>query len=124
VSATLTGSIIASDNTANSNFGVGLSVSGSAIVAGAYGNNNGQGAAYVFIKPASGWSGSHSQTAKLTASDGKVQDAFGAGCSDQWEHNRGWRTEQERRTGGAYVFVELHPAGKYDRDRKAVSFQS
>jgi len=77
VNATPTGRINASDTMNNSNFGTALSVSGSTIVVGAYNINDGQGAAYVFVEPKSGWSGSHSQTAKLTASDGRRQNFFG-----------------------------------------------
>jgi hypothetical protein len=36
-----------------------------------------QGAAFVFVKPASGWAGPHTQTAALTASDPGRNDQFG-----------------------------------------------
>jgi hypothetical protein len=45
VNATPTGRINGSDTMTDSFFGTGLSVSGSTIVSGAYGNGNGQGAA-------------------------------------------------------------------------------
>ncbi len=106
VSASPTGSIIASDTTDNSNFGIGLSVSGSTIVVGAYGNNNGTGAAYVFVQPAAGWSGSHSQKAELTASDGKEQAVFGAAVAINGNTIVVGAPLKNNITGGAYVFVE------------------
>jgi hypothetical protein len=41
------------------------------------GSNIDQGAAYVFIKPAGGWSGDVTQSAKLGATDGAALDTFG-----------------------------------------------
>jgi trimeric autotransporter adhesin len=38
----------------------------------------GQGAAYVFVEPSGGWTGSLNETAELTASDGLQEDNFGA----------------------------------------------
>ena len=75
--ATLT----ASDGALYSYFGHSIAISGSTIVVGAceasIGGNKAQGAAYVFNQPASGWSGSLTQTAELTASDGRVNGLFG-----------------------------------------------
>jgi len=60
--------------------GISISISGDTVVVGAQNatvnGNAGQGAAYVFVKPTSGW-GNMTQTAKLTASDGKAGDGFG-----------------------------------------------
>jgi hypothetical protein len=42
------------------------------------GVNTQRGAAYVFVKPASGWAGSVTQTAELTASDPGKRDEFGS----------------------------------------------
>ena len=41
------------------------------------GNNVNQGSAYVFVEPPGGWSGTITQSAKLTASDGASDDIFG-----------------------------------------------
>jgi hypothetical protein len=106
VNATPTGSIIASDTTSYNYFGTGLCVSGSTIVAGASGNNNGQGAAYVFVEPAAGWSGSHSEKAKLTAADGRVQDALGAAVAFNGNTIVAGAQKKNNSSGGAYVFVE------------------
>src|SRR4029077_13744406 len=63
-------------------FGASVSISGNTIVVGAPQNYdvcapNGAGAAYVFVEPAAGWSGTLTEPAKLTASDGVTGDALG-----------------------------------------------
>jgi len=76
---TETARLTASDEQKNDGFGT-PGISGNTIVAGSpYATVNGnadQGAAYVFVKPASGWK-STTETAKLTASDGASYDLFG-----------------------------------------------
>jgi hypothetical protein len=65
-------------------FGNAVSISGNAVVVGApcggFNGCAGPGEAYVFIKPASGWT-SMTETARLTASDGQVGDFLGWGVS-------------------------------------------
>lgn len=67
-------------------FGTSVAISGNVIVVGAANASNqrdpaaGPGAAYVFVKPASGWT-DMTETAKLTASDGQPGDAFGNSVS-------------------------------------------
>ena len=75
--ATETAKLMASDATAVHYFGHSVSVSGATIVVGAYGDDSGSGAAYVFEKPVWGWT----ETAKLTASDRAPGDVFGASVS-------------------------------------------
>ena len=80
--ATQVAKLLASDGVAGDVFGGSVAISGSTIVVGAWkaeiGSNTGQGAAYVFVEPASGgWSGTMNETAKLTSSDGAAYDAFG-----------------------------------------------
>src|SRR5205814_1320992 len=74
--ATQTAKLTASDGAANDFFGNSVAVSGDTVVAGADGKDLDQGAAYVFVKPTSGWT-SATQTAKLTASDGAANAFFG-----------------------------------------------
>jgi FG-GAP repeat len=105
VSTTPTGSIIASDTASYDYFGSALAVSGSTIVAGAY-NNDSVGAAYVFIEPETGWGGSHGQKAKLTASDGRAQDGFGAAVAINGNTIVSGAQKRNNDTGLAYVFVE------------------
>ena len=71
-------------------FGTSVAISGNTIVVGAanasneYGRSGAQtqgpGAAYIFVKPASGWK-DMTETAKITASDGVGGDAFGYNVS-------------------------------------------
>ncbi len=76
--------LTASDGTNYDFFGFSLNISGDVIVIGAYGdddNGSNSGSAYVFVKPASGWA-DMTQTAKLTASDGAIDDFFGYSVSN------------------------------------------
>jgi hypothetical protein len=61
--------------------GFAVAISGDTIVAGSpahtVGSNSQQGAAYVFVKPAGGWTTMTSPTAELTAADGLAGDNFG-----------------------------------------------
>lgn len=72
--------LTASDGEANGQFGYSVSIDGSTLVVGAWdetiNGNERQGAAYVFVKPPSGWA-NMTQTAKLTASDGGARDQLG-----------------------------------------------
>jgi hypothetical protein len=77
--------LTASDGAANDFFGISVAISGDTAVVGSYqtdvGSNVDQGAAYVFVKPASGWGGALPETVKLTASDGASADWFGYSVS-------------------------------------------
>ena len=72
--------LLASDGALGDNFGQSVAVSGDTAVVGAFLNDDqgvDSGSAYVFEKPAGGWSGTLSQAAKLLASDGAGQDLLG-----------------------------------------------
>ncbi|MCB0213211.1 MAG: FG-GAP repeat protein [Anaerolineae bacterium] len=73
---TETAKLIASDGTAGDLFSFAVAIRDDTIVAGAVGDNSSQGAAYVFVKPNGGWSGTLTETAKVTAADGGGGDAF------------------------------------------------
>jgi autotransporter-associated beta strand protein len=79
-----TAELTASDGVSSDWFGNAVSTSGNTVVVGApgttVGGNGGQGAAYVFTGPGSGWA-DMTQTAKLTASDGAAGDGFGSAVS-------------------------------------------
>jgi len=97
--------LIVSGGTAGDGFGQSVAISGDAIVVGAPGADALQGAAYVFVKPARGWSGTLTQSAKLTASDATPQGVFGSVVAASGDNivvapdaNSGQRT--------AYVFVK------------------
>jgi hypothetical protein len=72
--------LTASDGDAHEAFGIAVAISGDTIVSGAdlhtVGKSVGQGAAYVFVKPASGWKAA-SQTATLTDEQGEAGELLG-----------------------------------------------
>ena len=94
-------------------FGDSVSISGNTVVVGAYdatvGGNSGQGAAYVFTEPGSGWA-SMTQTAKLTASDGAAGDYLGDSVSISGDTvvvgARNATVGGNSGQGAAYVFTE------------------
>ncbi len=79
---TQSATLIASGSAAGDGFGSSVAINGDTIVVGApkaiLGTNAGQGLAYVFTKPITGWSGTRTQTAALVASDGAAGDGFGS----------------------------------------------
>ena len=110
---TQTAKLIASNGATNDWLGSSVTISGDTIVVGAsaadIGSNASQGAAFVFVKPATGWA-NMTQTAKLIASDGVTGDCFGLSVAIDSgtvvvgaQNNKiGSNTEQ----GAAYVFVK------------------
>src|SRR5450631_3135441 len=99
--------LTASDGAAGNAIGTAVAISGNAVVVGApdetINGNTYQGAAYVFVKPANGWS-NLTQVAKLTASDNS--QLFGAAVAISgdtiavgapWSNNFG---------GTVYVFTK------------------
>lgn len=103
--------LLASDAAANGAFGVGMSISGDTVVAGAYqDDDNGlnSGSAYVFVKPAGGWSGGTlNEAAKLLASDGAAGDSAGFSVSisgDTVVVSAHGDDDKGDRSGSAYVF--------------------
>jgi trimeric autotransporter adhesin len=73
--------LTASDAAIYGSFGYSVAISGDTVVVGApIANENGAvplSAAYVFVRPASGWSGNITERAKLTSSDERSGDQFG-----------------------------------------------
>jgi hypothetical protein len=65
-----------SDSQPSDLFASSVALSGGIVVAGAPGFNNQTGASYVFVKPATGWT-NMTETAKLTASNGGIDNFFG-----------------------------------------------
>src|SRR5215471_10837501 len=65
-----TAKLTASDSQLLNYMGASVAIAGNTIVAGSWGHNNFQGAAYVFSMPQGGWA-DMTQTAQLTASAGK-----------------------------------------------------
>jgi hypothetical protein len=75
-SVPVTAELTAADGAPGDALGASVAVSGNTVIAGAPTSMQ-PGAAYVFVMPASGWAGVHTQTAKLTAGDGAAFDALG-----------------------------------------------
>jgi hypothetical protein len=102
-------------------FGTSVAISGNAIIVGAANASNldhrnrdwqnqapqsqGPGAAYIFVKPASGWK-NMTETAKLTASDGADGDAFGYNVSISGNTAAAGALFAHSGAGAAYVFVK------------------
>jgi hypothetical protein len=96
--------LVTSDGAAGDNFGLFISLDGDTALISATGDENIQGAAYVFTKNDTTWN----QQAKLTAADGSAQEYFGQnvcvventaliGCP--WDNDAGVRS------GSSYVFT-------------------
>ena len=79
--ATPAAELTASDGASGDELGASVAIDGDTVVAGAPGHtvasNAGQGAAYVFTKPAGGWQDA-TQTAELTSAGGASGDALGS----------------------------------------------
>jgi FG-GAP repeat len=102
-------------------FGTSVSINCNTIVVGAANASNldrysrqtqGPGAAYVFVKPASGWT-NMTETAKLTARDGVGGDAFGYGVSISGNTTAVGALFAHGGACAAYVFVK--PAGGWSK---------
>jgi hypothetical protein len=108
-----TAELTSSDGGPGDQFGWSVAVSGSTVVVGApfhtVGLNLGQGAAYVFVEPANGWT-SMTQTAELVASNGAANAFFGTSVAISGNTivvGAGGTTVQGNpRQGSAYVFAE------------------
>ena len=104
--------LTASDGAARDDFGLSVAVDGDTVVVGAIGdddNGSNSGSAYVFTKPAAGWTTTSSFTAKLTASDGAAGDYFGVSVAvygDTVVVGAGWDDDQGEDSGSAYVFTK------------------
>jgi len=101
--------LTASDGQFDDSLGESVFISGNTVVAGArnakIGGNLQQGAAYVFVKPASGWS-NMTQVAKLTASDGAALDEFGFAVAISGNTIIVGAPNAAKTAGAAYVFVK------------------
>jgi hypothetical protein len=101
--------LTSSDGQAHDRFGFSVAVSGDTVVVGlSSADGSGHNAAYVFVKPSTGWA-NMTETAELTPSNGESRDGFGYAVAVSGKtivvaapsRNVGERTE-----GAAYVFVE------------------
>ena len=113
--------LLAGDGAQWDHFGYSVSISGDTVVVGAYrddDNGNQSGSAYVFNKPAGGWSGILNEDAKLLAGDGAASDEFGTSVSisgDTAVVGAQFDGDNGRDSGSAYVFVRA-PLGDLNCD--------
>jgi hypothetical protein len=79
-SSTFAAKLTASDGAISDQLGsaTALSADGATVATGAPNAAGVKGAAYIFLRPGGGWATTAAFTAKLTASDGAVPDAFGS----------------------------------------------
>ena len=122
--ATQSAELTVSGGAAEDSLGGSVAISGDTIFAGAANRsvdaNSGQGAVYVFVKPASGWKDT-TQTAELVASDGRGGDGLGAAVAASGDtvvaaaddHAVGNNVDQ----GEGYVFVK--PAGGWENSNES-----
>lgn len=110
---TETAKLIASDGAFSDNFGVSVSIFGDELVVGAHRKDDlgmESGAAYIFIKPSTGWTNGV-ETAKLLASDASARKNFGAAVDIDGSQivisapsTSGFGTSSS--TGSVYVFAK------------------
>jgi len=101
---TETAKLTASDGADGDAFGYNVSISGDTLAVGALFAHSGAGAAYIFVKPPSGWS-NMTQTAELTASDATNFDNMGSVAISGDTVLTGAYGHNNFR-GAAYVFVK------------------
>ncbi len=97
-----------SDGQLGDKFGFSVGVSGNTVVIGLYLGYPGHNAAYVFVKPPSGWA-DMTQTAELSPSDGQQLDFFGYAVSISGRTIVVASPDAQidgQTQGAAYVFVE------------------
>jgi FG-GAP repeat len=106
-----TATLTASDGSNNDDFGSSVAIDGNTIVVGADTKNSSAGAAYVFTKPAGGWSDEH-ESAELTASDAAHLYLFGGSVAVSGTNivvgSSGWGYGNDDTTfsGRAYLFSQ------------------
>src|SRR5581483_3362066 len=90
-------------------FGNSVSISGNTIAVGAIfapTNFSFEGKGYVFVRPASGWSGNLTETAELRASDTQLLNYFGASIAISGNTVVVGAPNARSSRGTAYVFVQ------------------
>ena len=119
--------LTASDAATNDEFGISVAVHGETVVVGGHQNDaddqdNNEGAAYVFTKPATGGWTDNTEGAKFTAPDGAANDEFGVSVAIDVDavvvgahlHDVGANAN----AGAAYVFTRDSNSGKWGQPLK------
>jgi hypothetical protein len=105
---TQTAKLTASEDPSGAFLGYSVAISGNTVVSGAiFSGSNFGGAAYVFVKPSTGWV-SATENARLTSSDTHYDDEFGASVAIDGDTLVVGALEPDNphRYGAAYVFAE------------------
>ena len=126
---TETAKLTASDGAVDDEFGVSVAIDGDTVVVGAHqhdaSSNSDAGAVYVFTKPDSGWDDDDydgTETAKLTALNGAVDDEFGVSVAIDGDtvvvgaHQHDANSNSD--AGAAYVFARDSNSGKWSQTAK------
>jgi hypothetical protein len=92
--------IEAADGIAGDGFGFTVAINDATVIVGAWRDENITGAAYVFTRNGTTWT----QQAKLTASDGEVNDEFGYSVSTSGDVAIVGARNDEAATGSAYIY--------------------
>lgn len=93
--------LTASEGVAEDHFGGSVAVNGDTIVVG----TTLPGTAYVFVKPSAGWSGTRTQTNKLTDSGGAAGDRFGFSVAISSDTVLAGADGRDANRGAAYVYT-------------------
>jgi hypothetical protein len=105
---TETAKLSTSDGVAGDRFGLSLIIISNTVIAGAPGDDSGQGSAYIFAKPDGSWTTTSTFAAKLTTSDGAANDFFGFSMATSGETVVIGAQGHDGTRGSAYVFVSHH----------------
>ena len=89
-------------------FGYSIAIASDTIAVGAPGSFSGTGAVYLFVKPAGGWRGNVSQTARLVGSDG-LEDFIGESVATDGNNVFAGAPSTNQIRGAVYVYVK--PSG-------------
>jgi hypothetical protein len=101
--STETAKLTASDGAAEHGFGISVAISGDTALVGADGADNNEGAAYLFVKPATGWA-TTTETAKLTSFEPGHYARFGQSVAVNGDTALAGAKEADRGLGAAYLF--------------------
>ena len=97
--------LTASDGAANENFGFSVAISGDTVVVGAFRDDSGRGATYVFARNQGSVPDNWGQVKKLTASDGATDDRFGISVALSGDTVVVGKFGDDSFKGAAYVFA-------------------
>ena len=111
--------ITASDSAANDNLGRSVAISGSRLLAGAFGKNSSQGAAYVFSRSGIVWD----SEAKLVAGDAATGDQFGSsvGLLDTTAIVAAPGCDPDGKTNAGAAYIYSLSAGSWSQSKKLVA---